>query len=111
MDLQMKMPDLATTGSAIRIVRWLVEPGYPVRRGQALVEVETDKAVSQVESIATGLLKETLTRANSLVSAGKVIAIIELKTVEATPPPDLSPKPVAVSPPPAAHFSYKRRFL
>ena len=27
MDVAMKMPDLATTGSPIKVIRWLVEPG------------------------------------------------------------------------------------
>jgi len=50
MRLEMKMPDLATNESEIRIVRWLVEPGQEVQRGQPLLEVETDKATMEVES-------------------------------------------------------------
>jgi len=78
MELKMKMPDLATTDSDIRLLRWLFQPGHVVKRGQPLVEVETDKAVSQVESIATGILKEACVQADSLVSVGQVIAVFEL---------------------------------
>ena len=40
MRFEMKMPDLATTDSEIRIARWLVETGQKVERGQPVVEVE-----------------------------------------------------------------------
>jgi pyruvate dehydrogenase E1 component alpha subunit len=78
MDVQMKMPDLATTGSAITLVRWLVQPGQTVQRGQPLAEVETEKATSNLESIVTGVLKEARVPAGAAVSVGQVIAVLEL---------------------------------
>src|SRR4051794_33337520 len=81
MELHMKMPDLATTGSDIRLLRWLAQPGQIIQRGQPLLEIETDKAVSQVESIATGVLKEVRARPDSQVAVGKVIAVIEMIAV------------------------------
>ncbi len=51
-----RMPDLATTGSPIKVLRWLVDVGQSVRRGEPLLEVETDKAVMQVESVVGGRL-------------------------------------------------------
>jgi pyruvate dehydrogenase E2 component (dihydrolipoamide acetyltransferase) len=78
MELPMKMPDLATTDSAIKLIRWLVEPGQPVKRGQPLLEIETDKATSEVESIATGILKELRARPDDMVSVGQVIAVFEV---------------------------------
>src|SRR5215470_3564610 len=78
MDVQMKMPDLATTGSAITLVRWLVQPGQTVQRGQPLAEVETEKATSNLESIVTGVLKEARVPAGVAVSVGQVIAVLEL---------------------------------
>ena len=44
MDVPLKMPDLATTGATLKVVRWLVAPGATVRRGEPILEVETDKA-------------------------------------------------------------------
>src|SRR5215831_8457584 len=78
MEIQMKMPDLATTGSDIRLIRWLANPGQPIKRGQPLFEIETDKAISQVESIATGILKEMRASPDALVSVGQVIAAFEI---------------------------------
>jgi pyruvate dehydrogenase E2 component (dihydrolipoamide acetyltransferase) len=74
----MKMPDLATTESDIRIVRWLIEPGQKVDRGQPLVEIETDKATMEVESVASGVLAEVRADAGAEVSVGQVIAVFEV---------------------------------
>ena len=74
----MKMPDLSTTeGSEIGVTRWLVEIGQPVKRGQPLLEVETDKAVQEVECIANGWLKAVHVQAGDRVAAAHVIATIE----------------------------------
>ena len=61
--INVKMPDLsATEGSDIAVKRWLVEVGGAVKRGQPLLEVETDKATMEVESIATGVLRRRARR-------------------------------------------------
>ena len=98
MQLQMKMPDLATTDSDIKLIRWLVQPGQPVLRGQPICEVETEKATSEVESIATGFLKEVRALPDDLVSAGQVIAIFEVgpeatHRLDSTPSPAEKPRP------------------
>ncbi len=77
MDIQIKMPDLATTESEIKIVRWLVEIGKPVKLGQSLVEIETDKATMDVESIAAGTLTAILVGEDEIAAVGQVIAVIE----------------------------------
>src|SRR5262245_17262754 len=47
---EIKMPDLSTTGSEVTLLRWLVPVGGHVERGQVLLEVETDKAITEVEA-------------------------------------------------------------
>jgi pyruvate dehydrogenase E2 component (dihydrolipoamide acetyltransferase) len=74
------MPDLATADSEVTIVRWLVEPGQPVQRGQPLLEVETDKATMDVEAIASGTLKAIHAQAGERVTVRQLIAIIEDNT-------------------------------
>jgi TPP-dependent pyruvate/acetoin dehydrogenase alpha subunit len=113
MDLQMKMPDLATTGSDLRLIRWLIQPGDTVKRGQALFEIETEKAISQVESIATGILKEVRIKPDGRVAVGQVIAVIELRTLESGPTSEIVSKPAlaASAPAGAARTEYKRAFL
>jgi pyruvate/2-oxoglutarate dehydrogenase complex dihydrolipoamide acyltransferase (E2) component len=79
MDVNMKMPDLATNeGAELGVVRWLVEVGQLVKRGQALLEVETDKALTEVECIANGLLKAVHAQPGEKVSVGAIIATIQV---------------------------------
>lgn len=75
----MKMPDLSATEAEISIIRWLVEPGQPVKRGQPLVEVQTDKAAVEVEALASGILAETCAAPEQNVEVGQVIAVIEVQ--------------------------------
>ena len=79
MRIDVKMPDLsATEGSAILVKRWLVTEGARIKRGQPLLEVETDKAATEVESVATGTVLEILAPPDVKVAIGQVIARIEV---------------------------------
>ncbi|MBV8969758.1 MAG: hypothetical protein JO331_11970, partial [Verrucomicrobia bacterium] len=76
MKFELKMPDLSTTGSPLKIVRWLVAVGDSVERGQAVLEVETDKATMEVEALNAGQLLQQLLPVGQEASAGEVVAII-----------------------------------
>jgi len=103
MRFEMKMPDLATTDSAIRVVRWLIEPGQKIERGKPLLEVETDKATMEVESVVSGVLQEVKADINDEVSVGQIIAVLEIaERVGPSPAPALQAAP---SPSPAAQTS------
>lgn len=78
MRYEMKMPDVATNDSPVRIVRWLASPGQTIRRGEPLVEVETDKAVVEIESVRDGVLLETLVDVGDTAGTGELIATIEI---------------------------------
>ena len=79
MDVEVKMPDMATTESQIKVISWLIQPGQPVRRGQGLLEIETDKATMEVESTVTGTLKAIIVPADQSAEVGQVIAIVEVE--------------------------------
>ena len=75
----MKMPDLATNeGTELGVSRWLAEVGQPVKRGQPLLEVETDKAVQEVECIANGVLQAIHAQPGEKVPVGTIIATIKV---------------------------------
>ncbi len=82
MRIEMKMPDLAATESEIRIVRWLVQPGQPIARGQMFVEVETDKATMEVESASNGVVQEIRCQPGETVAVGDVVALLETDPAE-----------------------------
>lgn len=71
-----RMPDLGTTVESVRLIEWLKEEGDPVERGEPLCEVETDKAVSELESAAEGVLLKRLVEADSEIDAGTIIAYV-----------------------------------
>jgi len=81
MNVDIKMPDLATTDSDVAIVRWLIEVGQTVQRGQPLLEIETDKATMEVESVAVGTLRVVHVSAGERVAVGQVIASVETEDI------------------------------
>ena len=85
MKFEMKMPDLATTDSAVKILNWLVGIGSPIRRGQAVIEVETDKATMEVEATVNGTLVEKKCEPSAQVGVGEVIAVIEIEDATENP--------------------------
>ena len=50
------MPVLGMNQDSGKIVRWLVREGQPVKKGEPLLEVETDKAVAEIEAPTSGIL-------------------------------------------------------
>src|ERR1700736_6351436 len=76
MTFKLKMPDLSTTGSPMKVIRWLVAVGEFVERGQAVLEVETDKATMEVEALNSGTLLKQLVPEGEEASAGEVLAVI-----------------------------------
>jgi pyruvate dehydrogenase E2 component (dihydrolipoamide acetyltransferase) len=87
MRFEMKMPDVSTNDSDVRIVRWMIEPGQAIERGRPLLEVETDKATMEVESPVSGVLQDVRSAANEAVGVGHVIAVLEVKEAIAAVPP------------------------
>jgi len=54
------VPKLSATMESAKVLRWLKEAGQRVRQGEALVELETDKAAIEVEAPADGTLDSIL---------------------------------------------------
>lgn len=78
MDLEVKMPDLSTTGGDVIVTKWLVNTGESVERGQPLFEVETDKATMEVEAIAAGVLKQQCAVEGASITVGETVAVLEV---------------------------------
>jgi len=70
------MPDLGQTVAEGKILRWLKRPGDAVSRGEALLEVETDKVTMDVESYTSGYLRAVLVCEGEMASAGSPIAVL-----------------------------------
>ncbi|MCC6934051.1 MAG: 2-oxo acid dehydrogenase subunit E2 [Deltaproteobacteria bacterium] len=70
------MPQLSDTMFDGTIVAWKKKEGEPVKRGDILAEVATDKANLEIESFDEGVLLRICAEVNIKVSVGSVIAII-----------------------------------
>ena len=66
------MPKLSDTMEEGRILRWIKQEGEAVETGQALAEVETDKATVEMEAYTNGTLRKTFARAGETVSLLRV---------------------------------------
>jgi pyruvate dehydrogenase E2 component (dihydrolipoamide acetyltransferase) len=90
------MPSGGTNTDQLLVVSWKKKAGDAVKRGDILLEVETDKALLEVESFAQGTLLKRLVEEGSYGTVGDVIAYIgdpeDLKALE----PESAPrKPTA----------------
>ncbi len=73
---QIKMPSAGQTTDEARITSVKVKTGDKVKRGDILVEAETDKAVLPVESFAAGLVLDVLVTEGDDVRAGDVLVVV-----------------------------------
>ncbi len=71
------MPNMDLIITEATVVAWLKKLGEPVRKGEALLEIETDKAVTNVESPADGVLVEILADAGAVVPLGQQLGTIQ----------------------------------
>ena len=81
------MPDLGQTAAQGKIIRWLKKPGDRLAKGDALLEVETDKVTMEVESYKAGYLRALLVEEGHTASAMSPIAIVTDTPEEAYEPP------------------------
>jgi pyruvate dehydrogenase E2 component (dihydrolipoamide acetyltransferase) len=70
------MPRLSDSMEEGTVLKWLVEEGGEVKRGEALVEIETDKANMTYESDTDGTLIEVVAQEGDTLAIGEVIARI-----------------------------------
>src|SRR5207245_6439645 len=68
------MPALEMAQETGKIVSWLKKEGDTVSKGEILLEVETDKAVVEVEATADGVLAGVKSREGDVVPVGQTIA-------------------------------------
>ena len=75
--MDVTLPRLADSLDEGLVSRWLKRPGERVTRGEPLVEIETDKVNSEIESPFDGVLTEVLVEEGTTVPVGQVIARID----------------------------------
>lgn len=70
------MPRLSDTMEDGVVATWLKQVGDPVTRGEVVAEIETDKALMELEAYESGVLEQILAEAGTRVPIGEPIAIV-----------------------------------
>jgi pyruvate dehydrogenase E2 component (dihydrolipoamide acetyltransferase) len=73
---ELTMPKLSDSMADAIIIRWLKSPGDEFRKGEGLIEVETDKATVVYEAEADGTLDSILAPEGATVAVGEPIAML-----------------------------------
>ncbi len=76
MATDVQMPRLSDSMEEGTVLKWLVEVGGEVRRGEPLVEIETDKANMTYDADTAGVLVEVLAQEGDTLEVGQPIARI-----------------------------------
>ncbi len=74
---EFKLPELGENISQGDLVRLMIAPGTKVSEGQPVMELETDKAVVEVPSSVSGVVKEVKVKEGEKVKVGQVIFTLE----------------------------------
>jgi pyruvate/2-oxoglutarate dehydrogenase complex dihydrolipoamide acyltransferase (E2) component len=74
LDVDFQLPRLADSLDESIVSRWLKKAGDSVRKGEPLVEIETDKVNAELESPVDGVLDEIVVPEGTPAAVGAVIA-------------------------------------
>jgi len=96
-----EMPKLSDTMTVGALVKWLKKEGDPVRTGDVLAEVETDKATMELESFFDGELLAIFVSEGSQVAIGEPLCAIGKPGEKVSPPLAKAPPAAAQAAPPA----------
>jgi len=84
------MPVLSDTMSNGKLVKWTKNLGDPIKKGETIAQVETDKALMDMEAFHDGFLAGPVAQEGSEIPVGQVIGYIVDKRDENS---DLRPQP------------------
>jgi len=74
MAISVVMPALEMAQETGKLVSWKKKEGDPVKKGELLLEVETDKAVVEIEAQGDGILGGVTAQVGAVVPVGQTIA-------------------------------------
>jgi len=78
MPKQIRMPKLSDTMEEGRLIAWRKRVGDPVKRGEVIAEIETDKADMEFEAYTEGVVAQIVVEAGATVPVGTLIAVLRL---------------------------------
>jgi pyruvate dehydrogenase E2 component (dihydrolipoamide acetyltransferase) len=100
--MELRLPELGEGITDATVVNVPVRPGQPVRAGDTVIEVETDKASMPIPAGADGTVSEVRVKPGDKVKVGAVIAVVGDGKPQTAPAPQPAAKPATSAKPPAA---------
>jgi 2-oxoglutarate dehydrogenase E2 component (dihydrolipoamide succinyltransferase) len=82
MTIEVVVPDLGESVLEATVARWMKQEGEQVKTGEALVELETDKANLEVSAERSGRVQKIERREGEDVKVGEVLAVLEAAAQE-----------------------------
>jgi pyruvate dehydrogenase E2 component (dihydrolipoamide acetyltransferase) len=76
MAVAIRLPDMGTNVQECKVLSWRIKPGEGVKRGDVLADIETDKAVAELESTGEGVLLEVAVMEGELACTGDILAYV-----------------------------------
>lgn len=73
---RVKLPKISANIEEAAVTAWFKREGERVRKGEALVEITTDKAAIEMEAPRAGVVRRILAREKSIVPVGYVLALL-----------------------------------
>jgi pyruvate dehydrogenase E2 component (dihydrolipoamide acetyltransferase) len=92
MTTQIRMPAFSATMETGRLINWLVEEGASIEKGDVIAEIETDKAVAEIESPVSGTVQKILVPAGD-DDIEVEVPLIEISTSTSGPEPATKAEP------------------
>lgn len=74
---EVKLPDFGPLVEDVTVIRWIKKIGERVEAGDALLEVDIDKANMEIEAAQAGELREIRVNEGEVTASGAVVAVIE----------------------------------
>jgi len=88
------MPALSPTMEEGKLTKWFVKVGDPVKSGDVIAEIETDKATMEVEAVDEGVVEQLLvSEGTEEVKVNTAIARLSGEGASAAPPPAVAAEP------------------
>src|ERR671925_1003317 len=81
------------------VVKWLKQEGEPIQEGEPLVELETAKIATELESIASGVVAHILVPEGAIVPIRTVLAIVAAPGEQVPRPAGAAASGIAASAP------------
>lgn len=105
MPVEVIMPKMSDHMEEGKLIRWLVAEGAQVAVRQPILEIETDKAVGEVEAPADGILAGIQAQDDAIVPVGAVIAFIvkpgeKVPELASSAPQKVAAAPIEIPPAP-----------